>query len=64
MNTVKKTVKGSKNRGRRGRRNTMSGRGGVRTKKSREGIDINRVQVRTKNGTWKNTVTKAKGENE
>lgn len=39
----KKTIKGLGRRGRRRGRNTMSGRGSSGTKKSREGIDINRV---------------------
>ena len=38
-----------------GRRDTMSSRSGDRTKKSRKGVDVNGIKMRTKNRTLENT---------
>ena len=44
-----------------GGRDRMSGRGRSRAKNSRKGFDIDRVQVRTKNGTLEDTSDRGEG---
>ena len=56
-----KTIKRDRGGRTSGGRDRMSGRGRGRAKNSRKGVDIDRVQVRTKKGTLEDTSDRGEG---